>query len=501
MSLSLNDVQIRAFKEGKWELICPRMALKSGTEKIVYKGVGIIRQCPEGNLRFTIIVQKKNVDIANMFRQTSARAGQLVPQNELIYLTAQDNEGRLWKSESPVNYSPTLHAQRQSVTIEGTTSDLVTIINSLKIVGGGTGLVGVDGKPRKQLIHKHPSITYYVCHDLNFPANQSIETTNTVAGKTRPSSWSFSVAKFISCGYDFLITVDKGLTSISVVSQSSRPRHTNPHTAQRIIEAFQFVLTTPIQWSICVICQGNTETIRLQTWLNGVSRHRLLPPFNWCSPDHSTIVWKLFDCYLTFVIKDKKHPIHKLSYRLQSVLQASASSWDTELLTLGVQVEGLIGDHFSNIKLPVKDCISLDAAFSLVSTAKSNHQLDIDQEILDKVRSSLNYLKSNMALRLKSLKGSGVAYKDCIKAWEHIRHKSAHSELELLNVTHDNLDRRLKVISLLYGLVFKIIGYSGDSIIQQLKPSEPIPATPQKSSSTAELVVNSTAETATDRKP
>lgn len=478
MSLSLNDAQIMAFKEGKWELMCPRMTLTSGTGKIVYKGVGIIRQSPEGDIRFTIIVQKKYADIAHMFTQTSARAGQLVPQNELIYLIAKDNEGRVWKSESPVNYRPTVHALKLSITIEGITSDLVTTINSLKAVGGGIGLVGVDGKPRKQLIYQHPSITYYVCHDLKFPANQSTETKTTVAGKAGPTSWSLSVAKFISCGYDFLITAGKGLTRIHATCQSISPRHMNPHTEQRLLEAFQFVLATPIQWSICNICQGNTETIRLQTWLNGVSRHRLVPPFNWRTPEHSAIVWKLFEYYLTFVLKDKKHHIHRLSYRLQSVLHASASSWDTELLTLGVQVEGIINDNFQTIQLPEDDCKAINAALSLIAEAKSNGKLTISEPVFNKIRSSLDYLKKSMKQRLKSLVADGVIHRLDVDAWDHIRNKSAHSDYESLNVNQENLDRRLKVLCLLYSLIFSVIGYSGESIIHQLKPSEPTPSTP-----------------------
>lgn len=494
MSLSLNDAQIMAFKEGKWEVMCPRMTLKSGAGKVVYNGAGIIRQSLEGDIRFTIIVQKKCADIAHMFKQTSARAGHLVPQDELIYITAKDNEGRVWKSISPVNYSQTLHAQNLSVTIEGTTSDLVTTINSLNKTRGGIGLVGVDGKPRKQFLYQHPSITYYVCHELKFPANQTIETSSSVAGKTGPASCSLSAAKFSSSGYDILIYIDKGLTRINATCQSNSPRHINPHAEKRLLEAFQFVLATPIQWSICNVCQGNTETIRLQTWPNGVSRHRLPPPFNWRTPEHSAIVWKLFENYLTFVLKDKKNRIHRLSYRLQSVLHASASSWDTELLTLGVQVEGMINDNFQTIQLPKDDCKALNAAFSLIVEAKSNGELTISEPIFNKIRSSLDYLKKSMKQRLKSLVADGVIHRLDVDAWDHIRNKSAHSDYESLNVNKENLGRRLKVICLLYGLVFKVIGYSKDSIIQQLNPTGSTRPMPQQSTSSAELGIPSTIE-------
>jgi hypothetical protein len=134
------------------------------------------------------------------------------------------------------------------------------------------------------------------------------------------------------------------------------------------------------------------------------------------------------------------------------------------MLTAGVEVEGLLNDHYDpKMPPPPEMRQSIDEVFRLIEEHCMKGQTTIDGKSLERIRSSLGFLKSAASARnkLKSLTAQSIVRVQDVEAWDFVRNKSAHAVASETKLSQDNTLRLDRVLVLFHHLIFHLIGYRG----------------------------------------
>lgn len=433
----LTEQEIQDLRQGTFEIDCSLMVLKriSTGNMRAFSGPGFVKQSSGDEIYFKLYPDAK-FHPDELFRQfyspSSMKLGEVIPEHEYYSLSATDLQGRRWTSSRIL--PPNIH-QGEGVVLTGRLDELIHTTDR------------VSHLPRRGYL------VLRVFDDIKIPVNTTTETTVSVAGKEL-TSHRLNASKFTSCGKMFRLTQEDGFLTIEVISDDeSLP----DHIEKRVIEALQFVLARPLRWSVMQkYCDGIEKTcIRPQRSV--VSKPRLQPPINFHSPAVTESVWKLFDRYLQHIITHSEDKWHPLSVEIHSVCEASGGSLDAEGLTLGVAIEGVLRSEFPNLGWPSKDTKSAVKRFF-----GCLEECDVDESLKGRIKGAVgNMFRPRPKDRMLLLIDEGAIIDEQLRAWESLRHSSAHAERPDSKSLQDFLQLCWTVTVLLYHLVFRAIGYEG----------------------------------------
>ncbi len=174
------------------------------------------------------------------------------------------------------------------------------------------------------------------------------------------------------------------------------------------------------------------------------------------SPSTLQLLWPLFSAYLSECVRREKFGSMELSQILTEVIIASTGTTQAFVLSLAVCVENLVGQLINqlNINVPDKDVVK----------SLSEHVEKWDGDPLVKSRAlglltSLRTKPTQAALRI--LKEQDVVEDRHINAWKKIRPILAHGGTIEYPITEDLLEKQNALISMVYRLALRIIGYKG----------------------------------------
>lgn len=288
---------------------------------------------------------------------------------------------------------------------------------------------------------------------IDIPCNAGTETVTLIGGERRNRLLQLNAARFETNDFTIEILKEKNWLKLHAVSASSL--FTDSIT-NGILESLQFVLARPLEWSIMQVHQGKERVTKIKDSLKNEIPRRGRPPIHPREPSHNKQVWDLFDKYFTYALSQNRKSTSSIFSHLWPILLARSSSFPTEVLTLGIALEGILKEHFDK-KVPeatIKEQIC--KARQIIS------QSDLTNNVKTRI---LGFIPSLQHPRTKdqlySLQERSLINEQLIKAWEELRNRAAHAgQIDPEKAQH-YIDRCHAVTALLHQLIFLAIGYNG----------------------------------------
>ena len=369
--------------------------------------------------------------------------GTLVSDNHYYSLAARDQYGRHWTTvRIPIDISTGVPEEgRCSTIIMGEIRELEHK-ETRNNVSSGEALVMFFFE-EMELLWTHPTVIQ-----------------KKIGDKYKSEGFQRNAAIVHVAGHDFLIRNEDKLGSIvEVETDSTLP----PSFDVYIVQAFLFVLATPVWPSVIKLYDSSGKRIRLVSKLSPQGRSIFPPPTEINSYPSLTAFWALFDSYLTFLLQNPSDGWHPCSRFLHSAVTASRGGVHSGALALGVAVEGICKALFPSVgKPPPEFSDAVDSLLTYIANWPINGNHD-----------HANGLKRRLPNHISQLKGTGVKDKllrlaelgwidrDAADKWGRLRNKTAHGSVPGMRVEQEFLDLFHAVADLFYQLVFCGIGYEG----------------------------------------
>ena len=421
--------EIETIQEGEWELPCSDVSLYRKRDGRRFSGPGFIRwrdgslRChfyagliPEGEFFFDANVGLPRVP-----------AGTLIPDDYYFEMTARDWTGRYW-----------LASWAQPDFQTGETRFATVELDEIKQSDDG-----LEGEPE--------SAKVTIFDDFKFPCNVVSHTEAKEPGGRGVSSSSLSHASVNVCGCDLWIGRMDGRVEAWIGSDSPLP----PFIHIKIVECLQFMLAKPMQWAAVEFRHGMKTRSALRSQRADRSPTVMHAPIHLSGMfDTSGDFWRLFEAYLSLLVRDSTEEWHPVSRWVFTTLGGGRTLYGHGL-ALSVAVEGLLTSQFANRGQPAKG----DQVERLVSHLES---LGEDTPLLSRAVGSIRMMLKPRAMDcLMALKAEGVATELQIKAWQRLRNKVAHGAPLDDRSLDEMVDLCNTVTVLFYRLIFNVIGYAG----------------------------------------
>jgi hypothetical protein len=425
---------LEAFERGDLELDCPDMRVQQEGVKqpMTYCGPGLIRQTSDRKLEFRLFCTAKvgEQQLRDLlFPEGSVDAGQLVPGHHYYSLEATDQHGRLWASN---RFQIDRH-----------------IGNGLVIFGSPLSI-----SYREQAMQTGCGLDLRVRGEFDIPANNFTNETIAIGGEHVASESRLNAAKFEALGYGFLIKRESGWLSIRAETKAG---DLPEHMETRVIEALQFVLGRSLWWSVMSKVAGGDEVTCLRAE-RGRPGPRLPPPFGFqASPDVSP-GWRLFEKYLAHIWNCRGDKFHSTSAWLHMARDAKTGSVFSSGLALGVAIEGVLKNEFSEVGEH-----SPDPHENIRAAREHVNRWDGDARLKSRILGSIDgMLEVRAKDRLRVLKVQGIVTEKQIDAWSRLRNSAAHARPPEDGELQKWIDLESTGLVMLYHLIFAAIGYMGE---------------------------------------
>lgn len=426
---------------GPKEVDCAEMELTDGlaNKPRTIKGPGFLKRDEDGRISFKIYA----VD-PSAVRRVAERpftAGKIIDRKFYYELKAKDIRGETWSSD---HILPTFTWGRFAL-VHGFVHEL-----------------------RSEKTSNFPTQGSFVRMQFfansDFPCNASTGR-RTIRDREEAGAgpMTLDLAKFSSCGFNFLLHQEPGSIVVEVASDDIMP----PHLESRVTEALQFVLAQTLHCRISERIIGETCSIRVTPEQPKSFRTQVLPPLDFLTEEADAKpnpVWEMFDKYLRFVLPHTGPNWHPCSIHIHKAREASANSVEAWALGLSVSVEGLVKILRGDIGKP---SASFKSAVShlreYVEKWEGVPGWDGDASLRGRLPGLINQLTSFRPVdRLHQLAREEAIEERLVDSWKRLRNLSAHAETPDAQDHQNFYDSIMSASVLLNQLVFGAIGYEGD---------------------------------------
>jgi hypothetical protein len=426
------DEAVAALKTNSLEIDCVEMKLtqEASTTPIVYEGKGYIRQNRDGVLNFKIYTAKvQNTNAAqDLMQQLSVKSGSLFADSDFFTLSVRDANGRTWTAERILPRP-------------------VWAYGACSFVEGGLRTIKTE---HKRMDEKHSlSLRYFGIMEL--PINFG----RTHFGNKKMGKQEISAANARIVVEEF---PDETLFSATSTAPLDRSFHT------RMDEASKFLTAKTVEWRVLERQDGKDFYTELTSGSPRSVVTRMDPPITSNTIGYWEQGWVLYVKYLEYVLRTTTHVYwsHCTSH-LHNAREASANALDAWAAGLGVAVEGIAELIPLELREEEKQ---RHAALKKWLLEQINGQPDF-VSYAGRIGGMLGGLSQLRARdRMFSLVETGHITKDYLDAWTALRNTNVHPkqidpEQMDPNDLQEMLDRINMVTTLMYEIVFYLIGYSG----------------------------------------
>lgn len=423
----MNDGKI--FADQAFRIECSTMVLHARDGKPpIAQGPGEIWQDENGRLHFKIFINQQAYLSILTFISRPRQIGQLIPPEDYLTLEARAHSLAVWTSHQVM---PGLSgAIVDGGLAKGPLYDLVCSTEFGSSSDTATIAVRLKGK-------------------LDFPCNQGTETVIRVGGKDRAKSTALNAAFFETGSHKFNLLHEGEHTVLSLQLPLAEM---TPHTAMRMVEALQFVLGRELNvMSTETVANGQSDTRLISPRHGDGAIH---PPLAFSRVDEGGNIWRMFCDYFMFIRGSNEPQWHPITRYVGSVIEASSASIGTQVLALGVAVEGMAGEFFEHL---APNDPQLLADITEAEKALKVMELTSKARILGSLNAMKKARNSDIVREFVSQNGLDVGL---FQAWRKLRNSSAHGDADAHEI-EKLVKLRHETISLLYSMSFQVIGYAG----------------------------------------
>lgn len=429
----LKKEEVQKILDGQFVLDCPSLELspsKIDAERQTYKGSGYL-SFNENDYFEIKLYFPDSIPLQEVFESLNWKAGELIDKRFYYNLRATDIQGRNWEAKD--------------------------ILPDRSSGPGGTVIVGKAAQlVNSNKISSAPSKSYLKLsfnRDIRIPTNTLVSTETQVAGQLRNRSQDLKIARFTACDIDFEVEKDSGITILTATSDKV---DFTENMLTNIIEAFHFVSGSIQSWSMLEIRDKSLEEVRLHATSKSTERTRIGPPISLNQSGDQ--IWKLFEKYLLFEMKNGNSKPCSLSSLVRSVISSGMSSLDVEALTLSVSIESLLAEEFGtdfetdeNLENNISKVLELIKGIS-----------ELDTNFRARLTSTISNMKRRRAKDfLIAFRNAGLIEPALVKAYGELRNKFAHGGRVNWAEIQNHIIQCSTILVLFYQLVFLRIGYTG----------------------------------------
>jgi hypothetical protein len=438
----LNYGEIDKLRDGSWELDCSLIRLRPNSpDQEVFEGPGYIKNTSDGQIFFKLYSSKPLNPGLGLKWSEKRQRGKLIPDELQYTLFATDIGGRHWEAEK------ILPEQTGIVSTENNT-----------ICGDIPFELRYTEKAKYILANASISMSFFHLVDRYIPRNIISKSGIAIEEQDITANpWGANIAEFSSCDCNFLISKGRkdGTINLSIESNQGKFPEGIEHKA---IETLQFVLAHPLNWTVLEQHENGIETVIIRRQTKPELTYRIHVPI-YVFDRKGEYLWKLFDKYLSYILKYKGKTIwHPMSIFIHRVILSSAIYLETFALETAVAIEGLLLTEFKKLASPTAEF--------LTELSKASEIINATSEIGDTLKLRIcgaiaDMKKSRAADKLRALVKSGIIDTKEYQTWKDLRNKSTHPTQPAFVELPELLALRDIVITLFYKLIFLTIGYEG----------------------------------------
>lgn len=423
---------IRNSKNGDFSVDCNSIRLEqtSAQAPLIFDGPGYIRQAAEGRYEFKIYDPGKK-PLQFMPTELGVGAGRVFGSDVYFSLKAVAHDGSVWTSDRVLPRSNWAHGK---AIVTGDLREIRT----------------VEDRPGGEF-----SCNVHFFQDIDVPLT---EMTEYIDGPIRGMRRDRAV--FSSMGMDFEIKKAEDEFVVSTNSKTPLPSSIE----MRIQEALEFISGQSLVCRAVVTGMDAASHLELRSPRKIPTDVQLLPPISANTAASWTHNWQLFLQYFEYIIRNGTPMFwHHCSYHIRNAREASSNTLDARALGLSVAVEGLA--DLIEFSIPVEERGRRAAYVKAIS--------DFSESLPDvsKLHIRLKGLLGMMSQirvqdRLAELAAIGRVTPSYVKAWAKLRNRYAHPKRVDLKPSDRLamqmlLDRIHQTETLMYQIVFHLIGYTG----------------------------------------
>jgi len=438
---------IMALKQGCLNIDCVTMELVQNSQEnpVKYIGRGYIKQDENGVLNFKIYTNEvENLneasELVSMFNQLN-KSGTIYSENDYYSLIAKSYEGEIWKAER--------------ILLNGNVDRRQTppcVYGKVLLIKHSTNTENKDGKH---------CLTMRFFDEIDIPC---IEMTKCVT--ETGIEYNRDTVRFSAANAAFNIKkLDK-----EIMLKVSSDAGFYPHFELSITEAMRYILARNVFYRVLTKRDKNKKTLYLFSTQHQSAKPQLDGPLLHKYTDSQAMLWRLFSCYLEYVIKETSlNGKCRCAIHLFKAVEASANSYYAWAMGLCVAVEGIASlvskeDSMDEQKKKEQEELKkqIDEIISLVKGWLKSKCLT-KTIIGQRTTGLIGQLKQERVIdRLFPLVQNQTIDRSLIRAWKDLRHPGAHAA-ELIDETDPDyqkfFDNLMKVTTLMYLITFHIIGY------------------------------------------
>jgi hypothetical protein len=447
----------KEFADLKFKIECAEIVLSHNSDgSLVVRGPGEIWQDENGVLQYKIFTDQAGYRSVQKYSRRPSILGEIIPEGEFFSLHAREYDMPRWTARRII---PSCRGGLDDGLAYGRIPELVQIESSPANRGDDFVRLRLKGK-------------------LNFPCNQGTQTEIRVGGMLRRTANTLNAAFLEDRDYRFEILHEQEHTTISLRMPAGKMTSA---TASRIHESLQFILGEQLVVMVIETNAGVQQETRLVSPLVDRGHGDMPPPLKFGWVDLGGDVWRMFCNYFRFVHQNASAGWHPISNHIGRVIESTAASVDTEILALGVAVEGLVSECFSNLAPVSADFLNeldgFQAAIQSGTIMQGDRAVALSAKTKERITGLLGAMRSpRNSDMLRAFISNNRLPSGLYNSWSRLRNSSAHGggpsqEVETI------LRLRNEVRSLLYSIAFAAIGYTGPRTDYSL-PGRPTRAWP-----------------------
>lgn len=424
------------FLKGNFELNCPKIEIipvLTGTNRKSLTGSGVISINDNGYFNIKVFFPE-TFSLSETFESQKWEAGKIIDDEYFYNIVAYDINGQVWYAE---RFIP----DRSS---------------------GPNGSIIIGKVPELHRVQEYPASTeknylqLFFNETIDIPLNTAVKEQIQIGDKTRDVKQSLRIARFKCLDIDFEIDTANGNTVISAVSDKI---DFTDVVINRIYESFRFVTAHPKSWSMLSIISDGKKEIRIKAIKKSVVKTRIQAPINYQNKFQNENVWRLYELYLSFIIKNTENTQHPVSDLFHSILESGKASLDVEALTLSVSIESLLKDELNDI-YSLSGTLIKDLKKEVKRIEKSK---TLSDEYKARIKGALSSMGSARAKDiLFVLRDQSVIDKGLVSTYSKLRNKTAHGTRVSGADIQNYFNQTSAVLVLFYHLTFLLIGYKGE---------------------------------------
>ena len=436
MKNKTKTLDIQEFLHGRFVLDCPKIELTPyarSSKKATLNGSGYISRCKDGTFDLKVYFQKP-LSVDEVFEGLNWKAGKVIAEDAYYNLKAYELSGAVWEAG---RFIPNKKTGPDMSMIEGKVPEL-------------------SRKEEDYRGSEKERIQFYFNKIIKVPLNTVVREQETVGNTTRKMKSDIRLARFAASSIDFEVEENEGHTKLSAISDAVEFKEV---LINRIFEAFCFVTSNSTSWSTLVIKSKGLRETRIRAVNPDTQESRIQPPIEFRRYQTTDSVWRLFDCYLKYVLLNGVDYFHPLSKLIFSVIESGKVSLDVEALILSVSIESLLMEEMSTLfKVSAELTKNICVAIDLVQKSEV-----MDEKFKKRVVGTFSAMKNVRAKDiLFALRDKDLIDKDVVKTCLDLRNKSTHGGKNSGADFQNHLNRVSAVLVLFYQLLFLVIKYEGE---------------------------------------